>query len=101
MTETLAYGNSSASTQRELSNEYTCTRQRLDYFQKSLHPCALDESSLGIGRVMVTAGDCVTVNHTSGMNDIGYSVPVPSTEEKKEGVDFYATFNSLSHIAMS
>ena len=47
MTETLAYGYSSESTQLELSNDYP---QGLDGFQKSLHPCALDESSLSIGR---------------------------------------------------
>ena len=47
MTETLAYGYSSESTNRELSNEY----QGLDGFQKSLHSCALDGSSLSIGRV--------------------------------------------------
>ena len=46
MNETLAYGYSSDSTQRELSNEY-----QHDGFQKSVHPCALDESSLSIGRV--------------------------------------------------
>ena len=50
MTETLTYGYSYESTQRELSNEYHHDRV-LDVFQKSLHPCALDESSLSIGRV--------------------------------------------------
>ena len=48
MTETLAYGCSSESTQLELSNEY---QQALDNFQESLSPCALDESCLSIRRV--------------------------------------------------
>ena len=47
MTETLAYGYSSESTQRALSSEY----QGSDDFQKSLHLCAIDKSSLNIGRV--------------------------------------------------
>ena len=40
MTETLANGYSSESTQRELSSEYQqlATRQGLDGFQKYLHP---------------------------------------------------------------
>ena len=44
MTETLAHGYSS---------EYPRipTQQGLDVFQKSLRPCALDNSSLSIGRV--------------------------------------------------
>ena len=50
MTETLAYGYSSESAQRELSNEYLHDK---DGFQRSLHPCALDESSLSIGRVKI------------------------------------------------
>ena len=41
MTETLAQGYSSESIQRELSNEYQ---------QKSFRLCALDESSLTIGK---------------------------------------------------
>ena len=50
ITETLANGYSSESTQQELhTNEYQ-TRQALDSFQKSLHPCALGESILSIGR---------------------------------------------------
>ena len=62
MTETLAYGYSSKSTQRErerergrereLFNEYQHDRVQMpDGFQKSLYPCALDESSLCIGSV--------------------------------------------------
>ena len=50
MTETLANGYSSESTQRELSNEYQHDRFWM-VFQKSLHLCALDESTLSIGRV--------------------------------------------------
>ena len=50
MTETLAYGYSYESTQRELSNEYQQDRVS-NGFQKSLHSCALDERSLSIGRV--------------------------------------------------
>ena len=53
MTETLAHGYSSKSTQRELSNEYQHDMVE-KLFKKSLHPCALDESSLtkgSIGRV--------------------------------------------------
>ena len=48
MTETLANGYSSESTQRELSNEYLHDRVKM-FFQNSLHP--LDECSLSIGRV--------------------------------------------------
>ena len=50
MTETLAHGYSSESTQPELSNEYQHDRVKM-VFQKSLHPCALGKSSLSIGRV--------------------------------------------------
>ena len=53
MTETLANGYSSESTQRELSNEYRHDRV-LMVFQKSLPPCALDESIVSIGRVNVS-----------------------------------------------
>ena len=49
-TETLANGYSSESTQQELYNEYP-HEQGSDDFQKSLHPCSLDESSLSIGRI--------------------------------------------------
>ena len=44
MTDTLAHGNSSESTQWQLSNEYQQS-QGLDGFQKSLFPCPLDKSS--------------------------------------------------------
>ena len=47
MTETLAYGYSFESTQRELSNEYPTNKTGL----RSLRHCALDESRLSIGRV--------------------------------------------------
>ena len=50
MTETLANGYSSESTQRELSNEYQLDRVSM-VFKKSLHSCASDKSSLRIGRV--------------------------------------------------
>ena len=50
MTETLANGYSYDSAQRELSNEYQHDRVQID-FQKFLHSCALDESSLSIERV--------------------------------------------------
>ena len=53
MTETLANGYSSESAPRELSNEYQQDRVWM-VFQKSLHLCALDESSLSIGRVKYT-----------------------------------------------
>ena len=52
MTETLANGYSSESTQWELSNEYHDDWVQMS-FVKSLHPCALDESSLSIRRVKV------------------------------------------------
>ena len=54
MIETLAHGYLLESTQRELSKEYQHDRC-LDVvvFQKSLRPCALDASSLSIGRVNV------------------------------------------------
>ena len=48
--ETLANGYSSESAQRELSNEYQYDRVVM-VFKKSLRPCALDESTLSIGRV--------------------------------------------------
>ena len=50
MTETQSNGYSSESTKRELSNEYQHA-QGLDGFQKSSHPCSMDEISLSIGRV--------------------------------------------------
>ena len=55
MTETLTNGYSSESAQRELSNEYQQDRVWM-VFVKSLHPCALDESSLSIGRVKQSTG---------------------------------------------
>ena len=51
MTENLANRYSSDRTQWELSNEYWSAWQVLKGFQKSLHPCALDGSSLSIGSV--------------------------------------------------
>ena len=48
MTETLAYGYSYENTQ---SYSVNTNMTGLDGFQKSLHPCALDESSISIGRV--------------------------------------------------
>ena len=53
MTETLAYRYSFESTQRELSNEYQYDRDCM-VFENKLHPCALDESNLSIGRVVVS-----------------------------------------------
>ena len=50
MTETLAYGYSPESTQRDVSNEYQHDRV-LHVFQKYLGPCASDKHSLSIGRV--------------------------------------------------
>ena len=49
MTETQAIGYSFESTQWELSTEYQ--HDSLDGFQKALRRCALDRSSLSIGRV--------------------------------------------------
>ena len=50
MTETLAHGHSSESTQQELYNEYQHDRVGMCFF-KSLCPCVLAEPSLDIGRV--------------------------------------------------
>ena len=50
MIETLAHGYSSESTQQVLFNEYQHDRFWMS-FQKSMYPCPLEESSLGIGRV--------------------------------------------------
>ena len=54
MTETLANGYSSESTQWELAIQMNTNLTGLDGFQKSLHSCALDKSSLSIGRVNMT-----------------------------------------------
>ena len=51
MIKTLAYGYSSESTQRVLSNEYQHDRVSKDGFQKSLRACDLDVSRLSNGRV--------------------------------------------------
>ena len=56
MAKTLANGYSSERSQRELSNEY---QQGLDGFQKSLCPCALDESGLSIGKVKLSFKFCI------------------------------------------
>ena len=60
MSETLANGYSSKSSQKELSNEFL--HDRVKMFFNFLRSCALDESSLGIGRVnylfVVTMGSC-------------------------------------------
>ena len=50
MTETLAYGYSSESTQQALSNEYQHDRVQM-VFKKTLHPCDSDKSRLNIGKV--------------------------------------------------
>ena len=50
MTESLAHGYSSDSTQQELTNEYQHDRVKM-FCNKSLRPCALYESSFSIGRV--------------------------------------------------
>ena len=50
ITETLAYGYSPESTQRELSDEYQHDRVNLGGYQKCLPPYALDKSSLSIRR---------------------------------------------------
>ena len=50
MTETLAHGYSSDSSQQELSNEYQYDRVRT-YFHNFLLLCALDKSKLSIRRV--------------------------------------------------
>ena len=52
MDETLAYGYSSESAERELSNEYQHDRVWV-VFKKYLHPCVMDESSPSIGRVNI------------------------------------------------
>ena len=49
MSKTLAYGYSSESTQNELSNEYQYDRVYM-VFKNPFCSCALDESSLSIGR---------------------------------------------------
>ena len=51
MTDTLAHGYSSESTQQEY--KWIPIWQGLDGFQKHLHHCALDESGLSIDRVEV------------------------------------------------
>ena len=51
MTETLAHGHLSKSTQRELSNEYHHDRVKMDFKNICIGPCALDEISLSMGRV--------------------------------------------------
>ena len=58
MTEMLARMYSSKSTQRELSNGYQ--HDRVQIIKESLHCCALEKSSLSIGRVK----GCT--NHNSG-----------------------------------
>ena len=50
----LAYGYSSESAQRELCNDFEHGRV-WDSYQKSLGPCAMDESSLSIGKVKLTS----------------------------------------------
>ena len=61
MNENLANWYSYESTQRELSNEY---QHDIDAFQKTLCPCALEESSLSIGRVK----GCKEVAYSSIIN---------------------------------
>ena len=66
MTETLAHGYLSESTQRELSSEYQ-HEKGLYGFQEALHLCALDESSLSIGRVEIFL-HVSAHSHTLGAN---------------------------------
>ena len=56
MTETLEHGYSSESTQREISKEYQHDIVLVKCFQNPLCPCALDESSLSIGRFNAHSG---------------------------------------------
>ena len=42
----------------------------IDGFQKSLHPCSLDESSLSTGRVKETYTDINKVEHTSQISPL-------------------------------
>ena len=58
MSETLAYGYSSESSTRAF--QWIPTWKGLDDFQKSLHPCVLDESSLSIA-IGYHKLDCHTV----------------------------------------
>ena len=56
MIETMAYGYSSVSTQRQLSNEYQHGRVYMVFI--FLSSCALEESSLSIGKVRrITGGN--------------------------------------------
>ena len=55
MTEILAYGNSSETHQRVLSESYVMNTNMTGFrCFTSLHLCALDESSLSIGRVNIS-----------------------------------------------
>ena len=59
MTETFAHGYTSEDTQRGLSNEYQ--RDKVSMVFKNLCPCALDESSLSIGRVNLLIVHLMTI----------------------------------------
>ena len=66
MTENLAYGYSSESNPW---GQYIQYQQGSDVFQKYLRPCALDESSLSIGRVKGKS------NKPSNAYSVGYFHP--------------------------
>ena len=63
MTETLANGYSSETSQRELSNEYPHDRVKMIFIFFAL--CALDESSLSIGRAKFTQSGKVILKRTT------------------------------------
>ena len=63
MTETLANGHSFESA-HQISIQCIPTWQGLDVFQKSLRPCALEESSLSTGKVKKGASSLQTKYYT-------------------------------------
>ena len=101
MTETLAHGYSSERTQRELSNEYQYDKVSM-IFQKSFHPCVLDERNLSM-IIFPFHKSMKSMNRTCPINtsqDIHISVISRKSLEVRSFSLFCRFFRSLETFLM-
>ena len=90
ITETLAHGYSSESTQQEPSNEYQHDRVKL--FLNFLHPCVFDKSSLSIARVNRSVRD-ICWSQWSDVSSAGTSGSGGSPEDS-DGSPFSSVYTA-------
>ena len=100
ITETLANGYSSESTHQELSKEYQ--HDGLNSFQKSLCSCALDESSLSIGRVKlhVSCHSYVYIVCCAALNGFQKSLRSCSLDESSLSIGRVKHVSCHSYVCM-